>query len=134
MSKISRFGVSVNKDLLDRFDGLINDQEYPTRSKAIEDLITYYITSNDLAHENAEIIGTINAVLNGQKKDLFNKITDILRDFRKIILSCQRIHLENRDCFEVIIIKCSKKEAEKLFSLLKGTKGINNASLNMFSV
>jgi CopG family nickel-responsive transcriptional regulator len=133
MSKISRFGVSVNKDLLDKFDSLIKDQEYPTRSKAIEDLITYYITNSDLARENAEIIGTINAVLNGEKKDLFNKLTVILHDFRKIIVSSQHIHLENHDCFEVIIIRCQKKEAEKLFSLIKGTKGINNASLNMFS-
>ncbi|MCL2390850.1 MAG: ribbon-helix-helix protein, CopG family, partial [Endomicrobia bacterium] len=45
-SALSRFGVSVNKNLLDKFDKLIDDQEYPTRSKAIEDLITHYI-SND---------------------------------------------------------------------------------------
>ena len=132
MSKLSRFGVSLNKDILDKFDRLINDQEYPTRSKAIEDLINFYISSENLTNDSASVIGTINIIYDHHKRELLKKLTDLQHDFQELIVSSQHIHVSHHDCFEIIIIKGLKKEAEKLFSRIKGTKGILSASLNMF--
>ncbi|MCL1972298.1 MAG: nickel-responsive transcriptional regulator NikR [Endomicrobia bacterium] len=134
MTKISRFGVSLNKDILDKFDRLINDQEYPTRSKAIEDLINFYISGENLTNDTTSVIGTINIIYDHHKRELLKKLTDIQHDFQEIIVSSQHIHVSHHDCFEIIIVKGLKKEIEKLFSRVKGTKGIQNASLNMFSV
>ncbi|MCK4308402.1 MAG: ribbon-helix-helix protein, CopG family, partial [Candidatus Atribacteria bacterium] len=39
MSEIVRFGVSLEKELLDKFDRLIKEKKYPNRSEAIRDLI-----------------------------------------------------------------------------------------------
>lgn len=134
MSKISRFGVSLNKDLLNKFDKLINDQEYPTRSKAIEDLIAFYITNENLSNDTIEVIGTINIIYDHHKRELLKKLTAVQHDFQQLIVSSQHIHISHNDCFEIVIVKGLKKEIEKLFSRLKGIKGIHNASLNMFSV
>jgi Predicted transcriptional regulators containing the CopG/Arc/MetJ DNA-binding domain and a metal-binding domain len=134
MSELSRFGVSLNKDILDKFDRLIADQEYPTRSKAIEDLINFYISNEALSNDTALIIGSINVVYDHHKRELLKKLTDIQHDFQQLIVSSQHIHVSHHDCFEIIIVKGKKKEVEKLFSLVKSIKGIQNASLNMFSI
>ena len=134
MSKLSRFGVSLNKDILDSFDGLIADQEYPTRSKAIEDLINHYISNENLTNDETAVIGTINIVYDHHKRELLKKLTDVQHDFQELIVSSQHIHVSHHDCFEIIIVKGLKKDIEKLFSRIKGTKGIQNASLNMFAV
>lgn len=133
MSKLSRFGVSLNKDLLDKFDKLIDEQEYPTRSKAIEDLMNRCLTDASLTSEAADIIGTINIIYDHHKRELLKKLTDIQHDFQERIISSQHIHIDHHNCFEIIIVKGAKKEAEKLFAKIKGTKGIRNASLSMFS-
>ncbi len=39
MSDIVRFGVSLEKELLEKFDRLITEKSYPNRSEAIRDLI-----------------------------------------------------------------------------------------------
>ncbi|MCJ7656453.1 MAG: ribbon-helix-helix protein, CopG family, partial [Candidatus Atribacteria bacterium] len=39
MSEIVRFGVSLEKGLLEKFDRLIKEKKYPNRSEAIRDLI-----------------------------------------------------------------------------------------------
>ncbi|HBR06545.1 MAG TPA: nickel-responsive transcriptional regulator NikR, partial [Desulfovibrio sp.] len=39
MGKTIRFGVSLDSDLLDRFDRVCDDKSYQTRSEAIRDLI-----------------------------------------------------------------------------------------------
>lgn len=134
MSKLARFGVSINKDLLDKFDGLIEDQQYPTRSKAIEDLINYYITNETLSNDSISVIGTINIIYDHHKRELLKKLTDIQHDFQELIVSSQHIHVSHNDCFEIIIVKGLKKEVERLFSRIKSIKGIQNASLNMFLV
>ena len=134
MAKISRFGVSLNKDILDKFDRLIDDQEYPTRSKAIEDLINFYISGENLTNDTVSVIGTINIVYDHHKRELLKKLTDVQHGFQELIVSSQHIHVSHHDCFEIIIVKGLKKEIEKLFSRVKGIKGIQNASLNMFSV
>ncbi|HAL55138.1 MAG TPA: nickel-responsive transcriptional regulator NikR, partial [Bacteroidetes bacterium] len=39
MSELVRFGVSLEKALLDRFDVLIREKQYTNRSEALRDLI-----------------------------------------------------------------------------------------------
>jgi CopG family nickel-responsive transcriptional regulator len=39
MSDLSRFGVSAEDELLQRFDALINNQGYANRSEALRDLM-----------------------------------------------------------------------------------------------
>lgn len=134
MSKISRFGVSLDKNILDKFDRLIEDQEYPTRSKAIEDLINFYISNENLCNDATAAIGTINIIYDHHKRELLKKLTDVQHDFQELIVSSQHIHISHHDCFEIIIVKGLKKEIEKLFSRIKSIKGIHNASLNMFSI
>lgn len=44
MSDLIRFGVSLEKNLLKKFDQFIKEENYPNRSKAISDLISESIT------------------------------------------------------------------------------------------
>ena len=46
MSELTRFGVSLDKDLLELFDKQIKAQSYETRSKAISDLIKEYVEAD----------------------------------------------------------------------------------------
>ncbi len=133
MSKISRFGVSLNKEILDKFDQLIADQDYPTRSKAIEDLMIRSLNNVNLKIDNVNVIGTINIIYDHHKRELLQKLTETQHDFQELIISSQHIHIDHHNCFEIIIVKGKKKDVEKLFSKIKGTKGIKNASLSMFS-
>ncbi|MCL2334770.1 MAG: nickel-responsive transcriptional regulator NikR [Endomicrobia bacterium] len=134
MSKLSRFGVSLKQEILEKFDDLLDEKKYPTRSKAIEELIIQSLTLDRLSSDTVTVIGTINVVYDHHKRELLKKLTDIQHDFQPCILSSQHIHMDHHNCFEVIIFKGQKKEIEKLFSLVKGTKGILNASLSIFSV
>jgi CopG family nickel-responsive transcriptional regulator len=45
MSKVFRFGISLDKDLLDKFDQIINDKNYSNRSEAFRDLIRQELVS-----------------------------------------------------------------------------------------
>jgi len=132
MSKVFRFGVSLPKDLIDKFDKLIKKKNYTTRSKALGDLIRQELIKKEW-QEGEEIAGAITLIYNHHKRELLNKITDIQHNFQKVIISTQHIHLDHDNCLEIIAIRGNPKEAQKLTDKLKSVKGVKHTTLSMSS-
>ncbi|MCX8092907.1 MAG: nickel-responsive transcriptional regulator NikR [Candidatus Goldbacteria bacterium] len=128
MSKLIRFGVSLDKDLLQKFDNYIKINNYTTRSKAISDLISDVFVQQEWK-KNKKSAGAIVLVYDHHKRELVNKLIDIQHDFHKIIISSQHVHLDHNNCLEVILTKGKTVEIQKLASLLKSTKGVKYSSL-----
>ena len=68
MSVLIRFGVSLSKELLDKFDAVIRDQEYPTRSKALEDLMRKAVDEHKLTDDKTAVIGSIDIIYDHHKR------------------------------------------------------------------
>ncbi len=129
MSTLIRFGVSIAKNLLDQFDSIIREQNYPTRSKAIEDFIRETISNREIAKDMTVVVGSIDIVYDHHKRELLNKLTDIQHDFQEIILSSQHIHLDHHNCFEIVIVKGEKMKINNLANRIKAAKGVKHSSL-----
>lgn len=133
MNKLSRFGVSIERELLNTFDRLIGEHKYPTRSKAIEDLIRREVTGKK--NRAAEkVVGTIIFIYDHHRRDLTNKIVDVQHDLQHVIISSQHVHLDHHNCLEVVIVRGKSKEIEELFNNLRSVKGIKNAALNIAAI
>jgi len=130
MSKLKRFSISLDDNLVTKFDKEIRKRNYPTRSKAIGDLIREYFVKKEWA-EGTEVAGTITLVYNHNKRELVNKLTDIQHKFHDLIISSQHVHLDEDNCLEIVIVKGNPKEVEKLADKLKSTKGVKHGSLTM---
>lgn len=64
MSQIERIGVSLEKDLLAAFDGLIAKRGYPSRSEAIRDLVRQQISEEQVANPKAMAVAAVFLVYN----------------------------------------------------------------------
>jgi CopG family nickel-responsive transcriptional regulator len=132
MSELFRFGVSLPKDLLDKFDKLISNKSYSNRSEAFRDMIRQELIKEEW-REGGEIAGAITLIYDHHKRELINKLTDIQHDHQKVIISTQHIHLDHNNCLEIIAVKGNPKEAQKLADTLKAVKGVKHGVLNMSS-
>lgn len=133
MSKLTRFGVSIDEYLLKRFDNAIRKQKYPTRSKAIEDLIIEAVDNSEISGDtDVQAIGYIDMIYDHHKRHLLNKITEIQHKFHDIILSSQHVHINHDLCLELIVVKGVKSEIEKLSYMLKTTKGVKHSRCRIF--
>jgi len=130
MPKVFRFGVSLDKDLLDKFDRLIREKNYTNRSEAFRDLIREDLVKAEWK-KNKEIVGAITLIYNHHKRELVNKLMDIQHDFGGIIISSQHIHLDHNNCLEIIAVKGVAKEAQKLADSLKSVKGVKHGTLSL---
>lgn len=132
MSQVFRFGVSLDKKLLDNFDQLIRERNYTNRSEALRDLIRQELVKKEW-QKSGEVTGAVIMIYDHHKRELLNKITDIQHDFQKLIISTQHIHLDHRNCLEIVALKGNPQQAQKLENNLKSTKGVKHVTLSMSS-
>ncbi len=90
MSELTRFGVSLDKDLLELFDNQIKAQSYETRSKAISDLIKEYVES-DIINADGVLAGAVTFLYSHHNKDLVSKLLEVQHDSHDLIISMQHI-------------------------------------------
>ena len=132
MANLFRFGVSLEKKLLDEFDALIKRKNYSNRSEAFRDLIRQDLVKEEWA-KSGEVVGAITLVYDHHKRELVNKLTDIQHDFQGTIISTQHIHLDHDNCLELIAVKGPAADITKLADTLKSVKGVKHGTLSMSS-
>ncbi len=130
MSNIVRFGVSLERDLLEKFDSLIESRNYTNRSEAIRDLIREELVKKEWV-EGDEVAGAITLVYDHHKRELLNKIIEIQHDFQNVIISTQHIHLDHRNCLELIAVRGNPAQVKRLADKLKSIKGVKHGTLSM---
>ncbi|MDD5197006.1 MAG: nickel-responsive transcriptional regulator NikR [Candidatus Omnitrophica bacterium] len=132
MGRLVRFGVSLEADLLGKFDRLIKERRYTCRSEALRDLIRQELVQKQW-QESGAIAGAITLIYDHHKRELVNTLMDIQHDFGGIIISSSHIHLDHNNCLEIIAVKGAPKEAQGLADNLKSVKGVKHATLSMSS-
>ena len=132
MTEIKRFGVSLNKEVLNNFDRLILKTGYSTRSKAIEDLIRDALVKHEWG-KGKNVAGIISVIYNHHKRGVVNAMLDVQHDFPNMIISSLHVHLDHDNCLEIIVTKGNARNIRKLQNAIKTIKGVKHCSLNITS-
>ncbi|HNX80576.1 MAG TPA: nickel-responsive transcriptional regulator NikR [Candidatus Omnitrophota bacterium] len=130
MANLVRFGVSLERDLLREFDQRIQSRNYSNRSEAIRDMIRQELVQKQWQADD-EVAGTVTLIYDHHKRELVNKLMDIQHDFGKMIIAAQHIHLDHSNCLEIVVVKGSARETQKLADMLKAVKGVKHSTLSM---
>jgi CopG family nickel-responsive transcriptional regulator len=130
MQKLVRFGVSLEQELLDKFDRLAKERNYTSRSEAFRDLMRQELVHKQW-QEGKEIAGAITLIYDHHRRELVNTLMDIQHDFGALIISSQHVHLDHNNCLEIIAFKGSPKHAQRLADSLKAVKGVKHGTLSM---
>ena len=130
MPGLVRFGVSLEEDLLVKFDRHIKQKKYTNRSEAIRDMIREELVRKEWT-ENNEVTGAITLVYDHHTRELVTKVLDVQHDYHTCILSTQHIHLDHHNCFEIVVTRGKSKEIDELFQKLKSIKSVKHAGFMM---
>ena len=126
---ITRFGISLESPLLQRFDRLINKKGYASRSEAIRDLIRDSLVTEEWKSDNTETVGTITLVYSHDTRELNDILNDIQHNYHQLVISTTHIHLDGHNCLEVIIVKGKSEDIKTVADRLIGTKGVKHGKL-----
>jgi len=129
VEKIKRFGVSIEPELLKKFDKMIKKEGYENRSEAIRDLIRGNLIEEKSKNPDENVIGTLTMIYDHHTGNLTNKLLNIQHDHTNEILSTTHIHVDHHNCLEVLVLKGKSGGIQKLADSIKALKGIKNGEL-----
>lgn len=133
MSGLVRFGVSIERELLERFDREVVSKGYANRSEAIRDLIRDQLVETEWSGEDDEVAGTITLVYNHHVRGLTDLLLDLQHRHQDLIVSVMHVHLAHERCLEVLVIKGRAGEAREVAGRLLGVKGVIHGKLTATS-
>lgn len=131
MGKTIRFGVSLDSDLLEKFDALCDERSYQTRSEAIRDLIRNMLIQKEWENVQGETAGTLSMVYDHHMSDLAQKLTEFQHDYLDIIVASLHVHLDHDNCMEILVLRGIGERLRELGQKLTSTKGVKHGKLTL---
>ena len=127
---VVRFGVSLEKNLLDALDTYASDNHFANRSQAIRNLINNHLVTQKWQCDNL-VAGSITLMYNHHKNDLLSTLNDVQHNYHQAILSSQHFHLDHDNCMEIIAVKGIASQLTELADKLIAVKGVKHGKLTM---
>ena len=127
---ISRFGVSMDEDVLKALDSYVIENNFANRSQAIRHLVEENIVVKKWQCNNI-VAGAVILLYDHHKSDISTKSNEIQHQYFDAVLSSQHFHLSHDNCLEIIAIKGEAARLTELSDKLIGMKGIMHGKLVM---
>lgn len=125
---LTRFSVSLDDQLVGKFDAKIRKERCPTRSKAIGDLIRASLVQSEW-RTGSEVAGAVVLVYDHHQRNVMKRLTGVQHDCHDAIISTQHIHLDHDNCLEIIAVRGKPAEIDALVTRLKSVKGLKHVAL-----
>ena len=133
MAKIERVGVSLEKNLLGAFDKLIAAKGYQSRSEAIRDLIRQQLSASRVQNQKASAVAAVILVYDHHSTALMQRLTELQHSHLLQTISSIHIHLSHHDCLEVIVLRGSVGQINKMADKLISIKGVKLGRINLLT-
>jgi CopG family nickel-responsive transcriptional regulator len=133
MTDLTRISISLEENLLEAFDKLIEAKGYATRSEAIRDLIRDLLIRKELRAQQDEQVAVVTMVYDHHARELASKLIDKQHHHHDLVVSTLHVHLGERHCLEVSVLRGPGHEVTHLGDELLATKGVLHGDITYTS-
>lgn len=122
--KTTRFGVSMDDELLGKLDALVERRRYPNRSEAIRDLVRASLVEDEWNAAAGEVIGVLVIVFDHHQRELSSRLLQKEHGRAGDMLATLHLHLDHDNCLETKVIRGRPEEVRSLADELTAMKGV----------
>jgi CopG family transcriptional regulator, nickel-responsive regulator len=131
MADLTRFSVSLEADLLEAFDKYVRDGSFATRSEAIRQLLHQTLTRDAFEGDDRHVTATLTLVYDHHRPNLVEKLLVLQHDHAEQVVASMHVHLDHDRCMEVIVLRGTGRDLQKLAEVLRGLKGVHTGELTL---
>ena len=133
MTRLVRFGVSIDSSLLKKFDAFTAKAGYVGRSEAFRDLIRARLVEEEIQDSDALVYGVFTMVYNHHKRQLEEHLTNVQHDHHQNVITTTHVHVDHDNCLEVILLKGTVTILKQIALSLSSMKGVQHTKLTLTS-
>ena len=131
MSPTVRFGISLDADLLKRFDALIRKMGCDNRSEAIRDLLRQKLVEEEWQAPEGETFAVVFLVYDHHAMSVDQRLTESQHRSHQRVISTLHVHIDEHNCLEIVVLRGPGREIRRLGEGLIGLRGVKYGRLNM---
>ncbi len=127
---VTRFGVSLEEELLKALDEYVVDNSFPNRSQAIRFLIEKNLVEKKWQCDNV-VAGAITLVYEQDRNDVRSRSSEIQALYRDVVLSSQFHYVSTSNCLEIVAVKGPSRRLTELSDKLISIRGMQHGKIVM---
>jgi CopG family nickel-responsive transcriptional regulator len=124
-----RFSVAIGGELLRRFDQYREMHRYPNRSEAVRGLMRAALIEDVIDREESEAMGVVTLIYDHHAGRISERLTELQHGHLEQVVTTTHVHLDERRCLEVILLRGPAGQVRGLADDLIGTKGVETGRL-----
>lgn len=129
----TKFGVSLEEELLTEFDRYIEVKNLPNRSEALGYLVKRELNRVDFAeNEHSQGFASVTICFDHHKSDIGDQLTGIQHDFLDVIKCSQHLHVNHDLCAEVILCLGAKDRILDFYKQICSVRSLINHNLYFY--
>jgi CopG family nickel-responsive transcriptional regulator len=133
MEGLTRVSISLESALLDAFDRTIAAKGYATRSEAIRDLIRDRLIREEEQSAGGEGVAVVTLVYDHHARELAARLIDKQHHHHDLVVSSLHVHLGERHCLEVSVLRGPLAKVRHLGEELLATRGVLHGDVRFTS-
>jgi CopG family nickel-responsive transcriptional regulator len=133
MPELTRISISLENALLKAFDRRSAAKGYATRSEAIRDLIRDRLIREEADNTVGEQVAVVTLVYDHHARELASRLIDKQHHHHDLVVSSLHVHLGERHCLEVSVLRGASGEVKHLGEELLATKGVLHGEITLTS-
>ena len=133
MEGLTRISISLESALLAAFDRTTEAKGYATRSEAIRDLIRERLIREEEQLAGGEGVAVVTLVYDHHARELAARLIDKQHHHHHLVVSSLHVHLGERHCLEVSILRGPMAKIRHLGEELLATKGVLHGDVRFTS-
>lgn len=124
MSELVRASISIERELMERFDALIERAGHKNRSEAVRDMVRARLLEDAWAEGADEALATVTLLYDHSKRRLSRQIEEHGHEHHDVVLSSMHIHVSPDVCLEVVVLRGEPEEVKHVADHLIGLPGV----------
>ncbi|MGD8441280.1 MAG: nickel-responsive transcriptional regulator NikR [Holophagae bacterium] len=130
---LQRITITIEDELLERFEELLERRDLGNRSEAIRDLIRRALVDDEIAHGDGDAVASLTLIYDHAQRELSERLVEAGHAHHARVLSTLHVHLDDRLCLEVQVLQGSPAELQVYADRLLGLRGVKHGELVLSS-
>lgn len=132
---LERITMSIDDELLEKFDAYIEKKGYANRSEGIRDALRHLLSHDDaMGDDESECIGCLSYVYDHSARLLSAKLMEAQHHHHDIPAATLHLHINETDCLETTVLRGRKKEVRHVADHIITQNGVRHGRLHLIPI
>lgn len=131
---MQRVTISLDDDLAARFDVVVGQRRYASRSEAVRDLVRDVIDRERLAGRDGTCIASLSYVYDHRVRSLAQRLLDLMHDHHTLVVAATHVILDHASSLETVVLRGPTAAVDALAAQIIAERGVRFGAVNVISV